>query len=223
MEFEMRRLAGVVGSLVFAGLAWGQSSAPQRSAPQPAEKSIEKSSAPASAELSVLDRFAGQWEVSEAHYNLVGEVVGSAKGIEEGAWILDGRALQRNYTTGVEGNLFRAVGTITWDAAEKQFEGMWFDNTSTNGPTAVSGTWDETTKTMTFTLTSTGQEGKPTQHKVIDRFLDDEHRVATTYRVVGSQVEKVIEVQFKRARPCPTNLGMVREKIVPAEPKNVRP
>ncbi len=217
------RLAGIVGSLVLVGGAWGQSISKPSQPSLPAKSSSEKKTAPAFPELAILDRFVGQWEVFESHYNSIGEVVGSAKGIEEGAWILDGRAVQRTYTTGVEGNLFRAIGTITWDGVEKQFEGTWFDNASMNGPTALVGTWDDGSKTMTFTLTSTGPAGKPIQHKVIDRLVDEEHRIATTFKVTGNQVEKVIEVQFKRARPCPPNIGIVRENVVPAEPKNVRP
>ena len=204
-------LAAFVGHFILAGATWGQSVAKQ-DASAPLKNSTQKPNAPASAEFAVLDRFAGPWEVSETHFNALGDTVGSAKGTEEGAWVLDGRALQRTYTTGVQGNLFRAVGMIAWDAAEKQFEGAWFDNASTNGPTALTGNWDEAAKTMTFTLTSTGADGKPVQHKVIDQFLDDEHRVATTYKVLGgNQVEKIIEVQFKRARPCPANIGMIRE------------
>ena len=215
-------LGGLAWSVIVTGIVLAQSPI-KPVPPSPPPKSSWEKNATASPELAVLDRFAGQWEVSESHYDSLGAVVGSAKGIEEGAWILDGRTLQRTYTTGVEGNLFRAVGMITWDAAEKHFEGVWFDNTSTNGPTALTGTWDEASKTMTFTLSSTGPDGKPIQHKVIDRFLDDEHRLVSTFKVTGNQVEKVIEVQFKRARPCPTNIGMVRESVVPPEPKSVRP
>lgn len=203
--------AGVVGCMLLVSPSIGQSPAPQSGASHPPKESNKNPAQPDSPELAILGRFAGPWDVSESHYNSRGEVVGSAKGIEEGSWTLDGRVMQRIYTSGVEGSLFRAIGLIAWDAVEKQFEGTWFDNVSTNGPTSLSGTWDEEAKTMTFTLTSTGPDGKPVNHKVIDRFLDEEHRIATTYKVIGNQVEKVIEVQFKRARPCPTNIGVIRE------------
>lgn len=162
-------------------------------------------------ELSVLDRFAGPWEVAESHYNKRGEVVASAKGIEEGVWVLDRRTLKRTYTTGEEGNLFRAIGMISWDSVGKKYKGMWFDNASANGPAALSGEWDESAKTMTITLTSSDADGKTLDHKVVDKFLDEERRLVTTYRVNAGQVEKIMEVQFRRARPCPSNLGVIME------------
>ena len=173
------------------------------------EKSNKEPAAFASAELAVLDRFAGPWNVAESHFNTRGEVVGSAKGIEDGAWVLDRKVLQRTYTTGEEGRLFRAIGMISWNPALKRYEGTWFDNASISGPSALSGVWDEAAKTMTFTLTSSAPDGKAVQHKVIDKFLDDEHRVVTTFKVDGALVEKVIEVQFKRAVPCPANVGVI--------------
>jgi hypothetical protein len=201
------------GSAISEVAVGGQEQPPKRQ-----NEAREKTPEFASQELAVLDRFAGPWNVSETHYNTRGEVVGSAKGTEEGTWVLDRRALRRTYTSGEEGNLFRAIGMITWDAATKQYEGAWFDNASTNGPTTLTGVWDESSKTMTFTMTSTATDGKPVQHKVIDRFLDDEHRIATTYKVVGNQVEKVIEVQFTRARPCPSNLSVIPEGVSPPKP-----
>ena len=179
----------VCAVLLLSGFAlWEVARANQEQTQKKQRDSKEKTGEFASLELAVLDRFAGPWNVSEVHYNSRGDVVGSAKGIEEGAWVLDRRSLRRTYTSGEEGNLFRAIGMITWDAAEKQYEGTWFDNASTSGPTALTGVWDEASKTMTFTLTSTAPDGKPVQHKVIDRFLDAEHRIATTYKVIGNQV-----------------------------------
>ena len=210
----------IVGALLLlTGSTLGEvAGTKQAQAPKEQKEDKKKAAEISSPELAVLDRFAGPWNVSEAHYNARGEVVGSTKGIEEGAWVLDRRVFRRTYTTGEEGNLFRAIGMITWDAVEKQYEGAWFDNASTNGPTALTGAWDQASNTMTFTLTSTAPDGKPVQHKVIDRFLDDEHRIATTYKVLGNQVEKVIEVQFTRARPCPSNIGIIPENPAPTKP-----
>ena len=166
-----------------------------------------------SAELAVLDRFAGPWSVRETHYNARGDTIGSAKGAEETGWMLDRKVLHRTYTTGEEGSPFRALGMITWNPVSKRYEGTWFDNTGACGPTTISGTWDESSKTMTFTLSSAAPDGKTVEHKVIDRFLDDEHRIATTFKVEGSRIEKVIEVQFSRTIPCPAKIGIIDPEI----------
>ncbi len=200
-----------VPAVLLAGIAVAQVAGTQKSSPGEKLKNKDKVEEFVWPELTVLDKFAGPWEVSESHYNSRGEVIGSARGIEEGAWALDRRVLRRTYTTGEEPKLYRAVGMITWDAAEKVYKGAWFDNATTSGPTSLTGVWDESARTMTFTLNSNSTEGKPVQHKVVDRFLDDEHRIVTTYKTIGNQVEKVIEVQFTRARPCPGGVGIIPE------------
>lgn len=171
----------------------------------------DKNPAFAVPELAVLDRFSGPWEVKESHFNKRGEVVATARGTEEGTWVLDRRTLRRTYTTGEEGSLYRAVGLISWDAGAKKYRGMWFDNTSANGPTTLAGSWDEAARAMTYSLYASDAEAKPVEFKVIDKFVEDERRVATTYRVTGGAIEKVIEVEYVRARPCPSNLGVIME------------
>lgn len=210
-------ITGIAGVFLLLSV-YGRSepaSAQQGGAPKEQKSSKETQPEFASPELAVLDRFAGPWNVAESHFNSRGDVVGSAKGIEEGAWVLDRRALRRTYTSGEEGKLFHAIGMITWDAAEKQYEGTWFDNANTTGPTALTGVWDEPSRTMTFTLRSNAPDAKPVQHKVVDRFVDEEHRVATTFKILGNQMEKVMEVQFARARPCPNNLRILPENLAP--------
>lgn len=184
--------------------------APQRKAlnPNPAGKKAQE---PLTPELAVLDQFAGPWEVRESHLNSRGEVVATAKGIEEGAWVLDRSVLQRTYITGEEGSLFRAIGLVAWNADQKRYEGTWFDNVRSGGPTTVTGTWDSASRTMTYTLVSIASDGMAVQHKVVDKFVDDERRMVTTFKVDGSLVEKVLEVQYARAEPCPPNVGIVPE------------
>lgn len=208
----------VIPVVVLAAVAAGQDSSPK---PVPGEptKSKEKSPELAWPELVILDKFAGPWNVSESHYNSKGDVIGSAKGIEEGTWVLDRRVMRRTYTTGEEGNLYRAIGMITWDPASKVYRGTWFDNRSTIGPTAITGgSWIPEAKMMKFTLTSVTADREILQYEVTDRFLDDDHRIVTTFKVIDKEVQKVLEVQFTRAHPCPANVG-----IIPETPKSDGP
>lgn len=180
----------------------------KESSREPGRKQVRE---PLQPELAVLELFAGPWNVKESHLNSRGEIIATAKGIEEGAWVLDRKVLQRTYITGEEGNLFRAIGLVAWNSDQKRYEGAWFDNVRSGGPTSFIGTWDEPSRTMTYTLSSSGADGKVLQHKVVDKFLDGEHRIATTFKVDGSLVEKVLEVQYSRAEPCPPNVGIVPE------------
>jgi len=161
-------------------------------------------------EIAVLERFGGAWKVTENHFNAKGEVVATVNGTEEIITVLDKHAIRRSYATGRESSVFRAIGILAWNQAQKRYEGTWFDNTSTTGPTHVTGTWDEASLTMTFNLTSSASDAAAQQYKVVERFTDDEHRIAATYKVRGNEAEKVLEVQYVRTIPCPAETSGMR-------------
>ena len=83
------------------------------------------------------------------------------------------------------------------------------DNASTLGPTTVTGEWNPKTEVFVFTLDAVGQDGKKVRYRVIEKFDDDDTRHATTYAMEGEQLIKRLEVQYKRAAPCPDRLRKV--------------
>ena len=83
------------------------------------------------------------------------------------------------------------------------------NNASTLGPTTVTGEWNPKTEVFAFTLDAVGQDGKKVRYRVIEKFDDADTRHATTYAVVGEQLIKRLEVQYKRAAPCPDKLRKV--------------
>ncbi len=174
-------------------------SAHRKGSPVEGEKAVEF----ASPELAKLDIFIGPWSVTESHFNPRGELIATVKGTEEIAWILDHRAIRRAYSTATGSTIFKAQGTLTWNNAEKKYRGVWFDNASTAGPTTVTGSWDDQTRTMLFHLESAGMDGSIVRYRVVERFADPQTRVATTYLIEGSNLIKRMEVEYKRATPCP--------------------
>ena len=170
-----------------------------KSPPGEVEKTVEF----ASPELARLDVFIGPWSVTESHFNPRGELIATVKGTEEITWILDHRAIRRAYSTATDSTIFKAQGTLTWNDAEKKYHGVWFDNVSTAGPTTVMGSWDDATRTMLFHLESAGSAGATVRYRVVERFADPQTRVATTYLFEGSNLVKRMEVEYKRATPCP--------------------
>jgi len=174
-------------------------------APKNAKESPDK--APAEdrrgQELKRLQMYAGSWSVTERHFDAQGEVVATVKGTENVTWLLSGTALRRAYSTDAATSTYHALGTITWNDVEKKYHGVWFDDVSTGGPTISKGDWNEETRTMTMRNERSGPAEKPLVYNVIEKFLDDENRVATTYRVDGSTITKLLEVQYKRIE-CPS-------------------
>ncbi len=198
----MRTLRHVLTVIATALPALGQNepdAAPSKNSPSRAEKPVEF----ASPELARLDLFIGPWSVTESHFNPRGELIATAKGTEEITWILDHRAIRRAYSTAPGATIFKANGTLTWNDAEKKYHGVWFDNVSTAGPTTATGTWDDETHTMLFHVESSGREGATVRYRVVEKFPDPQTRMATTYLIDGSNLVKRMEVEYKRATPCP--------------------
>ncbi len=173
--------------------------APSKNSPSRAEKPVEF----ASPELARLDLFIGPWSVTESHFNPRGELIATVKGTEEITWILDHRAIRRVYSTATDTAVFKANGTLTWNDAEKKYHGVWFDNVSTAGPTLAKGTWDDETRTMLFYVELSGRDGAAVRYRVVEKFTDPQTRMATTYLIEGSNLVKRMEVEYKRATPCP--------------------
>ena len=92
---------------------------------------------------------------------------------------------------------------LTWNDTMKKYHGVWFDNVSTAGPTTATGTWDDETHTMLFYVESSGREGATVRYRVVEKFTDPQTRMATTYLIEGSNLVKRMEVEYKRATPCP--------------------
>lgn len=158
------------------------------------------------AEMERLERYYGLWSVTERHFDERGNSIGVVKGREEVEWILKDHAIKRTYRTGKKPNVFEAIGLLTWNSAERKYRGVWMDNTSTLGPTTVTGEWNPKTEVYVFTLDAVGKDGKNLRYRVIEKFDDDDTRHATTYSVVGEQLIKRLEVQYKRAAPCPDKI-----------------
>lgn len=191
--------AGILPSIVAATLS--VSAAQDGAAKTQTAKTGGVSNFP-SLELAKLDRLVGHWEVVETQYNAAGMVLSTIKGKEENTWTLDKHVLRRAYST--KGELvYDAVGSITWNAAEKKYRGVWFDNVSASGPTLVSGNWGEGEGSLVWVLEMVAHDGTKSQYKVIERFDDEETRTGLTYLMRGTELIKRMEVKYKRAAPCP--------------------
>ena len=70
----------------------------------------------------------------------------------------------------------------------RRYEGAWFDNTRRRADAGRSAFDDASL--MTFTLTSSTSDTDKQQFKVVERFTDDEHRIATTYKLRGGGSRK---------------------------------
>jgi len=165
--------------------------------------------------LELLDLYVTNWNVIAHYFNEKGEEVATVKGTEEIIWTLGHRALQRTYTTSAESVVYRAVGMLTWNDLENVYHGAWFDNVSTSGPTVVKAEWNASEKEMVYNLQSVAGDGSPARYRVVERFTDDRHRVVTTYVLEGQRERRILEVEYRRAVPCPAGRQRIIDELNP--------
>ncbi len=192
-----RTVSRVVGGLV-AIVVMGTALAGARAEDTPIE--------PVSSELALLERYFGMWNVEVTHFDSRGEQIGSVKGQEDNTWILDEHALQRKYATGKEPDVYEALGVLTHSQVDAKYHGVWFDNASTSGKTTVTGEWNAETQTFVYLMESVGPTGSAVNYRVIEKFPDENTRVATTYLIEGDRVTKRMETRYTRRKPCPGNM-----------------
>jgi len=160
--------------------------------------------------MQVLQQWLGGWTAVERHFDSAGHLAGETKGTEETRLILDDRAIERVYRSAGTAEVYEAQGTFTYDESDGSFIGVWFDNRSTFGPTQSKATWDPETRTMVYENMRSGPGGAVETYRTVERLLDAERRQATTYRVRGQEVIKLLEVSYTRAQPCPESKAIMR-------------
>lgn len=159
--------------------------------------------------MDVLYPWLGAWTAVETHFDVSGHVIAEVKGTEETRWILNEHGIRRVYRSGGTAEAFEAQGTFTWNQIDKMFHGFWLDNRSANGPSTIRATWTPQTRTMVHELEHAQPDGRQV-FRVVERFIDDDHRSATTYRVDGKKLVKVLEVHYTRSAPCPERQSTLR-------------
>ncbi|UCE61639.1 MAG: DUF1579 family protein [Phycisphaerales bacterium] len=174
-----------------------------------------KSGGPVAEKLSELELYVTNWNVVAQYFNENGEQVGTVKGTEDIVWALGHRVIQRTFTTLAESAVYRAIGLLTWNEATERFEGVYFDNISTSGPTTVEAQWNKKKREMVSTLKSTGSDGSTIKYRIVDKFIDDSNRVATTYSLAGNKQTKVMEAKYARAVPCPSTRRRLIDELNP--------
>lgn len=98
-----------------------------------------------------------------------------------------------------EGMKFTGQGQFGFDPAKKKYVGTWIDSFSPNSSTMV-GSYDAAKKTMTYTTTTVGMDGKPSKGKNVVVY-GEKQRVMTMYAAAPESGEmiKVMEIVYAKA------------------------
>ena len=185
----MRSLQGGVSALLVGGVAAADAPKP---AAKPAEKAPEarpgapaaggdpmaqmkaimgKYATPKEQHKNLVKWFAGKWKTDAKFWMPGNPEPMTSKGAEETKAILGGRFLQSTLKGDFMKMPFEGLAITGYDPSKDKFATFWADNMGTWCVT-MEGTWDEATKTFTYT----GSSFDPVAGKVMPQRQGDEGR-----------------------------------------------
>lgn len=114
--------------------------------------------------------------------------------------ILGGRYIEGIHTSSWNGMEMNGRDLTGYDNAKQKFFNTWIDNFGT-GIMYLEGTYDEGTKTYTYTGTSIDPlSKKDVPVKQIIKIIDDDHQYMEMYMTENGQEFKTMEINFTRKK-----------------------
>jgi len=94
---------------------------------------------------------------------------------------------------------FKGMGMEGYDNVKKKFVASWIDNMGT-GIEFSEGTYDPTTKSLTYTSEMEPVPGMKTQVREVIKIADKDHMSLEWYENQGGQEKKTMEINYTRAK-----------------------
>ncbi len=146
-----------------------------------------------SAELLVLDRFLGTWDVDTTVKPTGGETT-THKYTERREWSLGGQFIHFQKADKASAALPEFHLLLTYDPATKAYSGMEMFGTARF---LLNATWDDSTSTMTISGKSPADDRSTFVYK--NRFVDKDH-IEASGTIRNAEGDVVMELTFKQAR-----------------------
>jgi hypothetical protein len=145
-----------------------------------------------------LDRLAGTWDVAISFKVGPGKMSeGTATCVSK--WILDGKAIQQEYSSKFNGRPFTVMQWLGYDASKKKFFELKLDSMDT-GVMHNEGVLSDDGKTLTQLGDRVDPEtGKTTKIRTVTTFIDDDHYLLEWF-LPGEDGKEEKAVILKHAR-----------------------
>lgn len=148
----------------------------------------------------MIAKYDGKWNEDVTFWMQPGAAPNTSKATCVNQMILGGRYQQSTVTGNMMGAPFEGFSLLGYDNAKKTFTSTWMDNFGT-GTATLQGTWDDATKTITFT----GKEYDPMTGKDMDvketmQFIDDNTQKIQMYMLANGIETKTMEINLARAK-----------------------
>jgi hypothetical protein len=165
-----------------------------------ADKNMKEYKAPGDVH-AMLAKSNGKWTSEASMYMAPGAPPMVSKGTVVSKMILGGRYQVSEHKGTMMGEPFEGVSTLGYDKHKNMFESTWIDNMGT-GITKMTGPWDESTKSITFT----GKMMDPGTKQEMDvkevfKIIDDNNHQMEMYMVNPDKSEvKFLDIKYTRAK-----------------------
>ena len=148
-------------------------------------------------EMDLLKKDVGVWDVEIKSWTGPGDPT-VTKGKERNR-MLGGFWLLSDFQGSMMGLDFKGHGAYSYDSKKKQYVGTWIDSLSPTKMDMV-GKYDKDKKTMTYEGMAPGPDGTPIKHVLKTTYKDDGTHVMTMHMQAGSDMVKVFEMKYTKAR-----------------------
>ncbi|HEY4209068.1 MAG TPA: DUF1579 domain-containing protein [Puia sp.] len=148
----------------------------------------------------MMAKSVGTWTADISMWMQPGAAPMTSTGEMKNEMILGGRYLKGTNTGNFMGQPFEGISTTGYDNAKKIFINSWIDNMGT-GIMTLTGTWDATTNSITFTGTMVDPgSGKDVPIRQVLKMGDENHETMEMYANVGPDGKefKTMEIKFTR-------------------------
>lgn len=142
-------------------------------------------------EHEVLKKCVGTWDLTMKFGGMESRGTVTYKMDLGGLWL--NSVLESEFA----GMKFSGRGMDSYDAGKKKYVGVWFDSMST-APMVMEGTYDKAKKTLTMVGEGPGMDGKPTTHRAVSEWKDDDTMHFSMY--VGDAKEPGFTIEYKRRK-----------------------
>jgi len=146
----------------------------------------------------MLAKSNGKWKTETTMWMAPNTDPMKSEGTCENTMILGGRYQQSTFHGNMMNMPFEGISTLAYDNAKKKFISNWIDNMGT-GMTTMEGTWDDASKSITFTGTEMDpSSGKDMPIRQVFKVIDDNNQIMDMYTNANGQDFKMLEVKLTR-------------------------
>ena len=155
----------------------------------------------------MLAQLNGTWSYTVKFWPAPGAPPQESKGVATRKSMMDGRFFVMDVSgkmqmPGADGKMksmdFKGQGIEGYDNAKKKFVGTWVDNMGT-GIMTSEGTYDDASKTFTFTAEYEMMPGKKEQMRETLKLTDKDHMTFEMFENRGGQEAKTMEIAYTRS------------------------